>query len=91
MRSITRSSAFRKNYKRLQKRGFEMSRLLAVIETLANEQILEDRFHDHPLRGNYDVGASAMLRLIGCSSIFFLMKDYPLQEQECKPICSSER
>ena len=54
MRSIIRSSAFRKDYKRLQKRGFDMSRLLAVIETLANEQILKDRFRDHPLRGNYE-------------------------------------
>ena len=54
MRSITRSSAFRKDYKRLQKRGFELSRLQIVINTLADGRALEERYRDHPLRGNYE-------------------------------------
>jgi mRNA interferase YafQ len=54
MRSISRSSAFRKDYKRLQKRGFEIRRLKRVIEALARGQKMEDRYRDHPLRGNYE-------------------------------------
>jgi mRNA interferase YafQ len=53
MRSITRSSMFKKDYKRLQKRGYEMSRLHIVIEILVNGRMLGDRYHDHSLRGNY--------------------------------------
>ncbi len=53
MRTISRSAAFKKDFKRLQKRGFDMSQLQEVIAALASDQALEQRCKDHPLKGAY--------------------------------------
>jgi mRNA interferase YafQ len=53
MRVITRSSAFKKDFKRLQKRGLDMKQLQEVIEALASGQPLEQRCQDHPLKGTF--------------------------------------
>jgi len=53
MRTIIRSAAFKKDFKRLQKRGLNMSQLQEIITTLASGQTLEQRYKDHPLKGSY--------------------------------------
>ena len=45
------STAFKKDYKRLQKRGYEMAKLRQVLERLASGETQEERHQDHPLRG----------------------------------------
>jgi mRNA interferase YafQ len=53
MRTIIRSATFKKDFKRLQKRGLDMSQLQEVIVALASGQTLEQRYKDHPLKGAY--------------------------------------
>ncbi|MBI5825624.1 MAG: type II toxin-antitoxin system YafQ family toxin [Chloroflexi bacterium] len=53
-RTITRTTAFKKDYKRMQKRGHVMERLISIIRFLAEGKNLEERHHDHSLRGNYE-------------------------------------
>ena len=47
------SSQFKKDYKRIQKRGYELGELHAVLEQLSVEKPLEERFRDHALTGRY--------------------------------------
>jgi mRNA interferase YafQ len=47
------TASFKKDFKRLQKRGHAMSQLRPVLECLAQGKPLEERYKDHPLRGNY--------------------------------------
>lgn len=47
------STAFARDYKRLQKQGASLRQLEAVIETLAEQQPLAPRHRDHPLKGNW--------------------------------------
>ena len=51
-RVITRTSTFKKDYKRLRKRGYVMERLLELIQLLFEGKKLEDRHRDHSLHGN---------------------------------------
>jgi len=46
-----RTSKFRKDYKRLKKRGYDMSLLDDVIVKLANGETLPPEYCDHPLQG----------------------------------------
>ena len=39
--------------KRVQKRGYDISRLTAVIKLLASGEMLPEIYHDHPLSGDY--------------------------------------
>jgi mRNA interferase YafQ len=47
-----RTSKFRKDYKRLKKRGYDMSLLDDVIIRLANGETLPPQYRDHPLHGD---------------------------------------
>lgn len=53
MLTLTTTGQFRKDYKRLKKRGCDMSLLEAVIDTLLAERSLPERCRDHGLSGNY--------------------------------------
>jgi mRNA interferase YafQ len=53
MLSISRSAAFKKDFKRLQKRGVDMRQLHQVIAMLASGQMLDQRYKDHALKGAY--------------------------------------
>jgi len=53
MRQVFLSSQFKKDFKRVQKQGLNLSKLKRVIETLEMELLLEQSLKDHPLRGNY--------------------------------------
>jgi len=53
MLTIKYYSAFKKDYKRIQKRGYDVRKLDEVINLLANEQPLPEKYKDHQLTGNY--------------------------------------
>ena len=53
MFSLRYTTAFKKDYKRLQKRGWNMAKLRQVLESLAGDEAHEEQYKDHPLRGNY--------------------------------------
>jgi mRNA interferase YafQ len=56
MRTISRTAKFRKDYKREAKghhRATLDADLLAAISFLATDHALPERFHDHPLTGEY--------------------------------------
>ena len=56
MRTISRTAKFRKDYKREAKgqhRATLDADLLAAISFLATDAPLPERFHDHPLTGEY--------------------------------------
>jgi mRNA interferase YafQ len=53
MRSIRYLGQFKKDYKRMEKRGGDFKKLRAVIEKLVNEEELEARTKNHPLQGEY--------------------------------------
>ncbi|MDO9347771.1 MAG: type II toxin-antitoxin system YafQ family toxin [Anaerolineales bacterium] len=47
------AASFKKDYKRLQKRGYDMEKLRRVMKCLISGEPLEERLKDHPLRGKY--------------------------------------
>lgn len=53
MLKIRYSAKFKKDYKTIQKRGYDTRLLIAVIRLLAEEKRLPEKHRDHPLSGNY--------------------------------------
>ena len=53
MRAPVFSSQFKKDYKRCQKRGYTMQKLLDVMLDLENEVPLKLQQKEHPLSGDY--------------------------------------
>lgn len=53
MREIKRSTRFKREFKLMNKRGKDISKLLAAITQLANDEELSPTFLDHPLSGNW--------------------------------------
>ena len=53
MRIIRYLGQFKKDFKRMEKRGSEMKKLRVVIEKLVNEEELDARHRDHPLQGKF--------------------------------------
>lgn len=53
MREVVRSTAFRKDIKRAEKRGKDMAKLKAVILLLIEDAPLDTRYRDHPLKGTW--------------------------------------
>ena len=47
------TSQFKKELKIAEKQGKDLEKLFAVIEKLANGEILEPKYRDHSLYGNY--------------------------------------
>lgn len=54
MLTIKYHTLFKKDFKRIKKRGYDISRLEKIIELLANEVPLPEQFKDHNLSGNYN-------------------------------------
>lgn len=50
---VRNTSAFKKDYKRAKKRGFNLSKLQRVVELLANGTSLPESLRDHALTGNW--------------------------------------
>ena len=53
MRLIKRSTAFKRSYKLMEKRGKEMDKLHTAIKLLAQDLHLPVYYRDHPLSGNF--------------------------------------
>ena len=53
MLTIKYQAAFRKDYKRIKKRGYDTRLLEAVVERLAAGQTLSREYRDHELSGDY--------------------------------------
>ena len=54
MLTIKYHTMFKKDFKRIKKRGYDISRLEKIVELLANEVPLPAQFKDHNLSGNYN-------------------------------------
>lgn len=54
MLNIRYQSAFKRDYKRIRKRGYNIQRLETVIEMLVQEQTLPTEYRDYDLGGNWD-------------------------------------
>lgn len=50
---IVRTSKFRKDLKTVRKRGYDLSLLGEVVDTLAAGETLPERYRDHELSGKY--------------------------------------
>ena len=53
MRTFSRTSQFKKDVKRVEKRGKDMAKLKTALELLIEGAPLPPTFKDHPLRGNF--------------------------------------
>lgn len=53
MLKLNQTGQFRKDFKRCQKRGFDMSLLVAVVDTLVIPEELPEKNRDHVLGGEY--------------------------------------
>lgn len=53
MLTIKYETTFKKDFKRIVKRGYDIRLLEYVIETLASEKSLPERYRDHSLIGDY--------------------------------------
>ena len=53
MLTLKTTSKFRKDYKLAKKRGLNLKLLQDVIDDLLAEKVLDKKFKDHPLSGNY--------------------------------------
>jgi mRNA interferase YafQ len=53
VRTFSRTSQFKKDVKRADKRGKDLAQLKAVLELLIEGEPLPPEFKDHPLRGNF--------------------------------------
>ena len=54
MLTIKYHTLIKKDFKRIKKRGYDISRLEKIVELLANEVPLPEQFKDHNLSGNYN-------------------------------------
>ena len=52
MYSLQLTSRYKKQYKQLARRGYNMALLESVIEKLAKGETLDPKHVDHPLKGN---------------------------------------
>ena len=53
MLDLVMTTQFRKDLKRINKRDKDLSLLKDVLQTLREEQALEEKYRDHALTGNY--------------------------------------
>lgn len=53
MLTIKYQSAFKRDFKRVVKRGYDVKRLEEVVELLAGEKELPSKYRAHRLSGNY--------------------------------------
>ena len=53
MLTLRTTTQFRKDYKLVKKRGYNLDLLDKVLDILLNEEPLEAKYRDHALTGNY--------------------------------------
>ena len=54
MYTVKPTTKFEKDLKRVEKRGYIIDSLTEVIKKLADGEKLEEKYQDHPLKGNYN-------------------------------------
>jgi mRNA interferase YafQ len=54
MRTINRTSQFKRDVKRMKKRGRDLSKLKEILEKIIGGQQLEAKYRDHVLVGQYE-------------------------------------
>ena len=65
MLTIKYETSFKKDYKRIIKRGYDPALFEAVVTLLANEEPLPPKYHDHPLSGIISAIVHVILPLTG--------------------------
>ena len=53
MKAIFQTSQFKKDFKRIKKRGKDINKLKEVVSAIANCEALQERHRDHALSGNW--------------------------------------
>ena len=53
MLKVRYSNQFKKDYKSIQKRGYDINKLKVVVQLLLEEKPLPAKYKDHYLTGNY--------------------------------------
>lgn len=53
MLTVKYSNLFKKDYKLMKKRGLNLRLLKEVVNLLANNKVLPDKYKDHLLQGEY--------------------------------------
>ena len=53
MLKVRYSAQFKKDFKLAKKRGLPLQELKDVLERLASEKPLDEKYYDHPLKGKY--------------------------------------
>ena len=53
MLTIKRTAQFKKDFKRLIKQGVDVQPLLEIVAQLSKEEPLDEKFRDHPLKGEW--------------------------------------
>ena len=53
MLTIKRTSQFKKDFKRMIKQGVDVQPLTEIVAQLSREEPLDEKFHDHPLKGEW--------------------------------------
>jgi mRNA interferase YafQ len=53
MRKPTYTTQFERDLRLLQRRGKEIAKLKEVFAALINEEVLAERYRDHPWKGNF--------------------------------------
>lgn len=53
MLAVTNTNRFEHDIKRVKKQGKEISKMVAIVDTLRHKQPLAPRHRDHKLTGNY--------------------------------------
>lgn len=54
MLTIKYHKSFKKDYKLIKKRGYDISLLEKTVSVIANEEVLPERYRDHELKGEYE-------------------------------------
>ena len=65
MYTVKFTSAFKKGYKLMKKRGLDLSLLDEVVDKLRQGLPLEEKNRDHELSGGWEAFGSAILNRIG--------------------------
>lgn len=54
MLELVTTNQFKKDLKRIQKRGYNLQKLQNILNTLRSNQTLSPKYRDHALTGNYN-------------------------------------
>ncbi len=54
MFTVKPTARFSRDLKRIEKRGYKIELLTAIIKKLANGELLDESYRDHPLKGDFD-------------------------------------